>query len=104
MIFKLPDICFLQDFGGSRTKPGRCDDLWGGKRGKRAVSPSDSLHRCRLEFLNPRKSFIPVRKCCFGCLEQRDGTGGIPETCLRLPAVPLKAASMDHKKPQRAGL
>lgn len=100
MIFKLLDACFLQDFSGSRTEPGRGDDLWGGKR---AMSPSDSLHRCRLEFLNPRKSFIPVRKC-FQCLEQRDGTGGSPGTCLRLPAVPLKGASVDHKKPQRAGL
>lgn len=34
----------------------------------------DSLHRFRLEFLNPHKSFILVRKYCFGCLEQLDET------------------------------
>ena len=73
--------------------------IWGGgKQGKQPMSPSDSLRRFRLEFLNPHKSFL-VRKYCLECLEQPDETAGSQGTCLRLPAVPLKGASRDHKKP-----
>nr|XP_032606373.2 craniofacial development protein 1 isoform X2 [Taeniopygia guttata] len=37
--------------------------IWaGGKRGRQPVSSSDSLHRFRLKFFNPHKSFILVRK------------------------------------------
>lgn len=49
--------------------------------------------------LNHHKSFILVRKYCFECLEQPDETAGSQGTCLRLPVVPLKGASRDHKKP-----
>ena len=76
--------------------------VWGG--GRQLMSSSDSLHRFRLEFLNPHKSFILVRKYCFEWLEQPNETAGSQGTCLRLPAVPLTGASWDHKKLWQAGL
>lgn len=72
--------------------------LCGEGSGGASCSPGDSLHRA-LEFLNPHKSFILVRKYCFDRPERRDETGGNTGTCLKLPAVPLEGASFNQKKP-----
>lgn len=79
--------------------------VWaGGKWGRQPVSSSDSLHRFRLKFFNPHKSFLLVRKKWFECLKQPDETAGSQGTCRSLPAVPLTGSSQSCKKPCQAGL